>query len=215
LLSGTAPSVSANTNYDITVIADDGNSGIATQTYVLTVVNVVSPPANNLPVITSTPVVSVNENNTYNYDVNATDADGDSLTYSISGPSWLSINPTTGLVSGTAPGVSADTPYSITVIVDDGNGGTDSQTYTLTINNAQSTTGRGVGGGSGTKFLAGQEFEEGQYLNQFAPINAAEEETPTTEKKASLLKALLVLFWIIVFILFVILVVLLVRRLRK
>lgn len=97
---------------------------------------VVNPVAqtNNLPVITSSPATSVNENAVYTYDVDATDADGNTLTYSLISlpPAWLSINSGTGLISGTAPSVAADTPFSITIQVSDGIGAV-TQSYTLTV----------------------------------------------------------------------------------
>ncbi|MCH8904965.1 MAG: putative Ig domain-containing protein, partial [Bacteroidetes bacterium] len=57
----------------------------------------------------------------YSYQVFATDADNDVLSYSLSSssPSWLSINVNTGLISGTSPSVTQDTQYVITVQVDD------------------------------------------------------------------------------------------------
>ena len=88
-------------------------------------------PVNNPPVITSTSVTEVNEETSYSYQVTATDADGNTLTYSLTeNPDWLSISD--GLISGTAPLVDSDTDYLITVDVSDG---TDSvtQTFTLTV----------------------------------------------------------------------------------
>jgi len=92
-----------------------------------------APAINHAPIITSTPIVIVNEGLPYTYDVSATDSDNDTLTYSLSQkPSWLSINSTTGLISGTAPSVIANTPNTIVVSVSDGTNVV-SQTYTLTI----------------------------------------------------------------------------------
>ena len=69
-------------------------------------------------------------------------------------------------------------------------------------------------GGAGTRIIPGNDFDEQQYLNQFAPITAAEEEPPAAEKPVSALKILLIIFWIIVFVLLIALAVLLVRRIR-
>jgi hypothetical protein len=71
------------------------------------------------PVITSTPNLSVNEGEIYNYQVVVTDADGNPLTPSIVASSWLSISPT-GLVSGTAPLIDADTVDSVKINLSDG-----------------------------------------------------------------------------------------------
>ena len=134
LVSGTAPLVAEDTNFDIIINVSDGID-LATQTYTLTVLNVVSPPpANNVPVITSTPVTTVNETRAYSYDVEATDSDGDDLTYNMTGPGWLSIDANTGLISGTAPSVDLDTLLDILIFVSDE---TDivNQSYALTIIN--------------------------------------------------------------------------------
>ena len=90
-------------------------------------------PQNNAPQITSNPLTQVNEGEQYSYDVDATDADSDTLTYSLTqGPSWLSIDSVTGLVTGTSPAVSSNTTYDIEVEVSDGED-SDSQAYTLTV----------------------------------------------------------------------------------
>ena len=78
-------------SYQLIVNGNDAKKYPDSDTLSLTV-NPTVPPANNLPVITSSPVLSVNENSSYSYDVNANDADGDTLTYSLAtAPSWLSI----------------------------------------------------------------------------------------------------------------------------
>lgn len=90
---------------------------------------------NNVPVITSNPVTIVDENSSYEYQVTATDADNDTLTYSLTEhPEWISINSTDGLVSGTTPVVENSTDYTIGVDVSDGID-FDTQEYNLTVNN--------------------------------------------------------------------------------
>jgi len=69
-----------------------------------------------------------------NLQLTAVDPDGDPLTYSASGlPAGLSIDPGTGLISGTLGAGSAGT-YTVTVVASDGVGLT-SQTFTWTITN--------------------------------------------------------------------------------
>ncbi|HTY44170.1 MAG TPA: putative Ig domain-containing protein [Patescibacteria group bacterium] len=115
-------------------------SGYSTgDTLSLTVNPVVNPPpVNHPPVITSVPVTQVNENTLYNYQMTATDADNDTLTYSlVTAPSWLSINSATGLISGTSPSVNSDTNYDIQARVSDGTNSV-TQEYTLTVLNVPS-----------------------------------------------------------------------------
>jgi len=127
----------ANTAGTFKIRAIGSDSVNTDSEYLTLVVNSVSPqpPANHAPVITSTAITNVNEGATYNYDVSATDSDGNTLTYSLTqSPSWLSINSATGLISGVAPLVSSDSDYDITVEVSDGTD-TDTQSYTLTVSN--------------------------------------------------------------------------------
>ena len=114
--------------------ANDGIVNSNTATISITVNS--QPPTNHAPVITSSPVIIVDEGQHYSYDVNAVDSDGDTLTYSLTQkPSWLSINSATGLISGTAPLVSSNTNYNVGVKVSDGKGGIDTQSYILTVKN--------------------------------------------------------------------------------
>ena len=76
----------------------------------------------------------MDENTAYRYDVNATDDDGDTLRYSLhNNPAWLSINSGTGVISGTAPDVTADKRINLEARVSDGKEGTDKQTFTLAV----------------------------------------------------------------------------------
>ena len=93
----------------------------------------------NWPAFTVDPIIKPNatESSAYSDTIagSATDADaGDILTYSkVSGPNWLSVA-TNGTLSGT-PG-DADTGLnSWTVQVSDGNGGTDTATLRITVDN--------------------------------------------------------------------------------
>ena len=136
LISGTAPEVNVDTIFPVIVQVSDGKGGSDSQSYQITVKNIPEPPKNNPPVITSTPVTMVNEKTQYTYDVEATDADNDALSFSLTEtPNFLSIDSSTGLITGTAPEVSADTMFDITVKVSDSKGGSDTQSYVLTVKN--------------------------------------------------------------------------------
>jgi hypothetical protein len=124
---GTTPDVTVDTNYAVTVSVSDGIDNV-TQNYILIVKMV-----NNAPRITSIAVTSINEGQDYIYQVNASDANNDSLTYSlIQSPNWLSINSDIGLITGIAPNVDSNTNYLITINVSDGKSFV-TQTFNLTI----------------------------------------------------------------------------------
>ncbi len=76
---------------------------------------------NNAPVIGGMPVLSVEAGTTYSFRPIASDADGDALTFSITGkPAWAGFNAATGRLSGT-PGYSDTGTYSrIAISVTDG-----------------------------------------------------------------------------------------------
>ncbi|HXW69297.1 MAG TPA: Ig-like domain-containing protein [Dissulfurispiraceae bacterium] len=79
--------------------------------------------ANSPPVITpATELVKVN-GSTFSFQVNAKDADGDPLTYSLkSGPPGTIVDPATGKVTFTVPADNKTSPQ-IEVLVSDGHGG--------------------------------------------------------------------------------------------
>jgi hypothetical protein len=88
---------------------------------------------NTAPVLAAIGNKSVNENQLLQFTVNATDAESDILTYSVSGlPSAASF---VGQTFTWTPSYSQAGSYNVTFNVNDGNGGTDSETITITVNN--------------------------------------------------------------------------------
>ena len=81
---------------------------------------------------------------TYLYAVDATDADGDTLSYFLDqGPAGMIIDPVTGLLQWT-PVSSADVGYhTVSVRVEDGTGGSDTQTWNLLVSPASLVFGFG------------------------------------------------------------------------
>ena len=123
------PSAGQQGSHAISLQVDDGHGGIATQAYTL----VVSPPPNTAPSITSSPLLSATEGQSYIYDVQATDVDGDTLTYRLlSAPSGMTINSGSGLISW-SPSTGQQGDYSVSVEVADGRGGVANQTFNLVV----------------------------------------------------------------------------------
>ena len=108
--------------------------------------------ANRSPVITSGPTATpstINDSETSALTVTAFDPDGDALTYNWSATGG-SISGSGASVTYNPPDVSTSTDYTITVIVDDRKGGTDSGSVNITVNPLVSGTAHlSVGSGSG------------------------------------------------------------------
>jgi hypothetical protein len=89
-------------------------------------------PANKLPIITSTPITTATVGFVYSYDVNATDPDGDTLTYTLSvAPSGMNIDYTTGIISW-SPSSFQLKDNGVVVKVSDGTSSV-TQSFTITV----------------------------------------------------------------------------------
>ncbi len=141
-----------NNLYQLTLRVSDGKGGLQDRSVTIRVVNV-NESFNSAPQFTNVQegeIVDVLENTTLVGDANATDADGDTLTYSISGgadASRFSINSATGVVSFiSAPDFEAPTDadgnnlYQLTLRVADGNGGSQERSVTIRVNNVSEST---------------------------------------------------------------------------
>ncbi len=89
--------------------------------------------ANQPPTITSTPILSAQEGVAYSYDIDATDPEGQVITYSlVAGPPDIIIDTQTGVLSWTPSYTDAgDHPVSVTI--EDSAGGTVSHDFTITV----------------------------------------------------------------------------------
>ena len=128
--------------FDYEIVDADGSTAVATVT-----INVGG--VNDAPVVqTPTPDQNSNDSETVSIDasVGFSDIDADTLTFSSNGlPDGLTIDPTTGIISGTIDssasqgGPFGDGIYTVVVTADDGNGGTVTDTFTYTVLNIAPT----------------------------------------------------------------------------
>lgn len=85
------------------------------------------------PLITSSPVTLALVNASYQYQVTASDANDDTLAYSLLvNPTGMTINPSTGLITW-LPGTTLLGSHEVEVLVKDGRGLSDSQSYVVTV----------------------------------------------------------------------------------
>ncbi len=129
-ISGTIDYAAATGSpYQVIATVSDGElSDSATFTW--TVAN-----TNRAPVLTDPGLQASAEGETVTLTVAASDPDGDAVSYQATGlPTGLSLNSSTGEVSGVLGyTVSVDSPYTVTITVDDGGGGTDTATFIWTV----------------------------------------------------------------------------------
>jgi hypothetical protein len=131
LISGTVANLDANNSpYSVTVTASDGTHN-ANQTFNWTVTHV----------LLTDPGQQINaQGSAASLQIQATDPDNDHLTYGASGlPSGLSINTSTGLISGTISNTAgAGSPYTVNLTAADATH-TATQTFTWSVTNASVT----------------------------------------------------------------------------
>ena len=79
--------------------------------------------SNRAPTISGTPVAAVRQGEAYDFTPNATDPDGDVLTFSIRNrPGWASFDPATGRLHGTPTEAHVGTYGNVEISVSDGRG---------------------------------------------------------------------------------------------
>ena len=119
ILSGIPPTT-AGGSYTFTVVATDGVAPAAVQTFTLTV--------DEAPSVTSQPAATATPATAFSFQVTASGYPAP--TFALSGaPSWLSIGPTTGILSGTPP--TGATSSTFTISATNGVGAPARQTFTL------------------------------------------------------------------------------------
>jgi len=97
---------------------------------------------NSSPVLTGTPATSVVANNGYIFQPGATDADGDTLTFSITNrPGWAAFNTATGRLYGTPKDTDAGTYGNIVLSASDGSAITSMPAFSIRVDAATGTTG--------------------------------------------------------------------------
>jgi len=115
-------------NQSVAVVAEDGRGGRNRQVWTITVAAV---PVNRAPTITTTAVTTATVNAEYRYDVDATDADGDALSYTLTlVPSGMQIDSASGLIRWTPTAAAA---VEVEVRAQDSRGAFSLQRYTLQV----------------------------------------------------------------------------------
>ncbi len=126
-LSGTPAEAHVGLHDGIVITVSDGSDSASLGPFSIMVESEPAPPppdptpTNTPPVISGSPASSVSQDAHYRFRPSASDADGDSLRFAISGrPRWASFSATTGTLAGTPAAGDVGTHSGITITVSDG-----------------------------------------------------------------------------------------------
>ena len=135
-LSGTPASGDAGTYLGIVISVTDGEFTASLPAFTITVTAPEPPPpANEPPTISGTPGTEVNANSAYSFTPSASDPEGDTLTFSISGqPGWATFNAATGTLSGTPGDADVGVYENIVISVSDGEFTASLPAFSITVN---------------------------------------------------------------------------------
>jgi len=138
-LSGTPTAAHVGSYAGITISVSDGIAASSLPAYTLTVLAGTPPPANNQPpTISGTPAQAVTAGATYLFRPQASDPDGQSLTFSITNrPAWASFNTVTGELSGTPGAVNVGQTSNIVISVTDGQVSATLPPFSITVADVQ------------------------------------------------------------------------------
>jgi hypothetical protein len=130
-LSGTPPSGTTGAFTNIRISVSDGPNTVSLAAFSI---NVTAPTSNSPPVISGTPSTTATQGTQYTFTPTASDADNDTLTFSIANrPTWATFNASTGTLQGT-PGASHIRTYSnIVISVSDGVASTPLAAFSITV----------------------------------------------------------------------------------
>ncbi len=122
-----APSFSQSGTYNLTFTADDGQGNTDSENITITVQDV-----NRSPQLGAIGDKTVVEGVLLSFTLTATDSDGDNVSFTVSGaPSGATLS---GATFNWTPSLSQSGTYDVTFTADDGQGDTDSETITITVN---------------------------------------------------------------------------------
>ncbi|QYZ67046.1 MAG: cadherin-like domain-containing protein [Gammaproteobacteria bacterium (ex Lamellibrachia satsuma)] len=132
-LYGTPGTGTAGSYGNISISVTDSADSALLDSFTITVI---ASEKNQAPTIVGSPLPSVAEGSAYTFSPSASDADGDTLSFSItSKPDWASFNTTTGRLNGTPGYDDAGSYGNILISVTDGTENTSLPSFTITVSN--------------------------------------------------------------------------------
>lgn len=134
-LAGTqqTSTLATSTTYSLECTGTNGIKAKASVTVTVAGQNV-SQPVNASPVLYGTPAANVAIGTLYSFRPNASDSDGDTLTFSIANkPAWAAFNTSTGVLSGTPGSGDVGTTTGIKISVTDGTASASLAPFAITV----------------------------------------------------------------------------------
>jgi hypothetical protein len=129
-LSGTPAAANVGTFASIVIRVSDGQASTALPAFSITV----SAAPNAAPTISGTPTTSVLQGTPYSFQPSASDANNDTLTYSITNkPAWATFSTSTGRLQGTPAAGNVGTFASIVIGVSDGKASAALPAFSITV----------------------------------------------------------------------------------
>ncbi len=116
----------------VDIIVEDGRGGSATQTLTLPV----NAGANSPPTITSTPALSVNAGENYEYRLQASDPDGDTVSFRLDTAPIGMTMAAGGLVQWTPTSPQVGRAHEVVVFAEDARGAVSTQSFSIAVNEA-------------------------------------------------------------------------------
>ncbi len=116
---------------------------------------------NNAPQIAGSPATTAQVGEAYQFTPNATDADGDTLTFQIENrPDWATFSPSTGRLEGIPPDTAQPVYQRVLISVTDGKAFSELPAFDITVQGlASSNTVPTIGGTPATSVVAGNAYE--------------------------------------------------------
>lgn len=132
-LSGTPATTNVGSYANIVISVSDGRASAALPAFSINV----SAPANRAPTITGSPPSSVDAGVAYSFTPTASDADKDTLGFTIQNrPTWASFDTATGRLSGTPSSANTGAFNNIVISVSDGKASASLAAFNITVNAA-------------------------------------------------------------------------------
>ena len=130
-LSGTPASSQVGSYANIVISVSDGKATTSLPAFAIAV----TAPANTAPVISGAPATSVKQGASYSFRPTASDADGDTLAFSIANkPSWATFSASTGQLSGTPTAAQVGAYSNIVISVSDGKAKASLPAFAIAVN---------------------------------------------------------------------------------